>query len=134
MARGRPHKCPYCEATKSVAKGFRYNRDGKVRLRRCKVCGRRWTVGPAPEEPESAGVPASRNEAPADATRPEGVPPDDGDSDEQGRDGREKRQQETGEPEEARRIELPLSGGGSPSQEDPGEERKEESEETFFTQ
>ena len=50
MGRGRPHKCPYCAATTSVAKGFRYNRGGKVRLRRCKACGRRWTVGLVADE------------------------------------------------------------------------------------
>ena len=32
------------------------------------------------------------------------------------------------------RTELSLSGEGSPSQNDPGEEGKEESEETFFAQ
>lgn len=49
MGRGRPPKCPYCGATgQSVAKGFRYNKNGAVRLRRCKACKRRWTIGPAP--------------------------------------------------------------------------------------
>ena len=56
MGRGRPHKCPYCEATSSVAKGFRYNKGEKVRLRRCKVCKRRWTVGPVHGDgPSAAG-------------------------------------------------------------------------------
>lgn len=45
MGRGRPHKCPYCGATKSAAKGFRYNKTGIVKLRRCKACKRRWTTG-----------------------------------------------------------------------------------------
>ena len=40
----RPHKCPYCGLNRNTAKGFRRNRNGKVRLRRCKACGRRWTV------------------------------------------------------------------------------------------
>ena len=40
----RPYKCPYCGQNRNTAKGFRQNRDGKVRLRRCKACGRRWTV------------------------------------------------------------------------------------------
>lgn len=56
MSRGRPHKCPYCNATRSVAKGFRCNKSGKVRLRRCKECGRRWTVGPSLET-EIAEIP-----------------------------------------------------------------------------
>ena len=41
---------------------------------------------------------------------------------------------EAPESEQERRIELSLGGEGSPSQDDPGEERKRESEETFFTQ
>jgi len=56
MGRGRPHKCPYCDATKSVAKGFRYNQAGKVRLRRCKECGRRWTCGAVSDEGNSAAL------------------------------------------------------------------------------
>jgi hypothetical protein len=47
MGKGRPPKCPYCGSTKpSQAKGFRYNKSGIVRLRRCKACKRRWTLGP----------------------------------------------------------------------------------------
>ena len=43
---GRPYKCPHCGvAGKNVAKGYRYNKAaGKVRLRKCISCGRRWTV------------------------------------------------------------------------------------------
>jgi hypothetical protein len=50
MGRGRPHKCPYCAATRTVAKGFRYNKTGIVKLRRCKVCKRRWTTGLAEDK------------------------------------------------------------------------------------
>ncbi len=47
---GRPFKCPYCGVSgKSVAKGFRYNKSGKVRLRKCRACNRRWTAGPSPK-------------------------------------------------------------------------------------
>ena len=45
----RPYKCPYCGSSKSIAKGFRRNQGGKVRLRQCKGCRRRWTVGPSAE-------------------------------------------------------------------------------------
>lgn len=45
---GRPHKCPYCRSAKSIAKGFRYNRGGAMRLRKCLGCHRRWTAGAAP--------------------------------------------------------------------------------------
>ena len=128
MGRGRPHKCPYCEATKSVAKGFRYNKGGKVRLRRCKACGRRWTTGLAPDDQsseatvveEAAPVPADQfadNAAVAPGHVEETAASDD----------------EIGEDPEGR-TELPLSGEGSPSQDDSGEEGKEESEETFFAQ
>jgi len=41
---GRPHTCPYCGQRNSISKGVRRNRAGSVRLRRCKDCGRRWTV------------------------------------------------------------------------------------------
>ncbi len=47
MGRGRPHKCPYCGSTKTASKGFRYNRAGTVKLRRCTACKRRWTAGVA---------------------------------------------------------------------------------------
>jgi len=130
MARGRPHKCPYCEATKSVAKGFRYNTAGKVRLRRCKSCGRRWTVGPVPADSGDAGVGAPSGETATDMTYSEESPPDDGVRGEQEQNENETQQETTDE----RRIELPLSGERSPSQDDSGRERERESEETFFTQ
>lgn len=132
MARGRPHKCPYCEATTSVAKGFRYNRAGKVRLRRCKSCGRRWTVGPVPADIRSDGVDAPKNEASANAASSDDIPPEGGCQEQDGM--QEEQLHEAPESEQERRIELSLGGEGSPSQDDPGEERKRESEETFFTQ
>ena len=134
MARGRPHKCPYCEATKSVAKGFRYNRSGKVRLRRCRSCGRRWTVGPVPEEPSNTKSDAPGGEDTRYMTNSEERPADAGVSNEQERDESEKQERDSTQPEEDRRIELPLSGEGSPSHEDPGKGKETESEETFFTQ
>jgi len=135
MGRGRPHKCPYCEATKSVAKGFRYNKAGKVRLRRCKDCGRRWTTGLVPDEMEE--IPRNF------AAEPPGENPgfeeldftNQAESAEKGEEQREVSRvtEETGT-EEERRTELPLSGEEGPSHEDPGEERTEEFEETFFVQ
>jgi len=57
MKRGRPYKCPYCNiAGENVAKGYRYNKSGKVRLRRCKACGRRWTTGAVSEDDTGAQV------------------------------------------------------------------------------
>ena len=56
MGRGRPHKCPYCGATRTVAKGFRHNKTGIVKLRRCKVCKRLWTTGPANDANRDKGV------------------------------------------------------------------------------
>ena len=47
MGRGRPPLCPNCGKARSVMKGYRYNKGGIVRLRRCLACKRRWTVGPA---------------------------------------------------------------------------------------
>ena len=111
MGRGRPHKCPYCAATKSVAKGFRYNKDGKVRLRRCKICGRRWTAATAiGEQSSSICAPEDNSGLSSDALSGYGA-----------------RQASN------RAIELSLSAEGSPSQEDSGGEGKEESEETLFT-
>lgn len=46
----RPFKCPYCGSTSNQSKGFRYNKAGAVRLRRCNSCGRKWTVGGVPVE------------------------------------------------------------------------------------
>ncbi|MBT4814330.1 MAG: IS1 family transposase [Lentisphaerae bacterium] len=63
---GRPYKCPYCGQNNSIAKGFRRNTGGKVRLRRCRSCGRRWTVKDslAPHN-DSVPVPsASQEESP----------------------------------------------------------------------
>lgn len=45
----RPFRCPYCGSSKNIAKGFRRNKHEKVRLRQCKGCRRRWTVGPVAE-------------------------------------------------------------------------------------
>ena len=133
MTRGRPHKCPYCEATTSVAKGFRYNKAGKVRLRRCKSCGRRWTAGAVHEEqkPDAGGgdqETMEMAEVPDDYTSEPAV--DVPDQVEQGKEIAES-DQETGE-EPDRGIELSLSGEESPNHEDSGEERLEEAEDTFL--
>jgi transcriptional regulator NrdR family protein len=44
MMVGRPYKCPYCSSTRTSWKGWRRRQDGKVRLRRCQVCKRRFTT------------------------------------------------------------------------------------------
>ena len=41
---GRPHKCPYCGASKTVSKGVRKTKTmGKRRVRLCKACRRKFT-------------------------------------------------------------------------------------------
>ena len=136
MGRGRPHKCPYCEATKSVAKGFRYNRSGKVRLRRCKGCGRRWTVGTVQEEEMTDSPPPvtiDRQENPPALQEAEAAGHEPTAADHP-TDRTEDRNLDDRAPEENRSIELSLSGEESPSQEDPGRERDEETEDTWSTQ
>jgi transposase-like protein len=33
-------KCPYCGSSQTILKGFRYNKSGAVRIRKCKDCGK----------------------------------------------------------------------------------------------
>ena len=40
---GRPYKCPRCSSTETTWKGYRRLKEGKVRLRKCKSCGRKFT-------------------------------------------------------------------------------------------
>jgi len=40
--RALERKCPYCGSNKTILKGFRYNKAGAVRLRKCKVCNKRF--------------------------------------------------------------------------------------------
>jgi len=40
----RPFKCPYCESTKSIWKGYRKRQNDRVRLRKCSACKRKWTT------------------------------------------------------------------------------------------
>ncbi len=40
---GRPYKCPYCESTETIWKGYRPLTTGKVRLRQCRKCRRKFT-------------------------------------------------------------------------------------------
>ena len=35
-------QCPYCGSAETTLKGFRYNKSGAVRLRKCKICKRRF--------------------------------------------------------------------------------------------
>jgi len=39
----RPYKCPNCSSKETTWKGYRKLKDGKVRLRKCKKCGRNFT-------------------------------------------------------------------------------------------
>ena len=41
---GRPYKCPYCGSTETTWKGYRVRKEGKVRLRRCRKCKRKFTT------------------------------------------------------------------------------------------
>ena len=41
---GRPYKCPYCGEGKSIWKGYRPLKDGKVRLRQCRICSRKFVT------------------------------------------------------------------------------------------
>ena len=40
---GRPYKCPYCRGTKTIWKGYRPLKEGRVRLRQCTKCWRKFT-------------------------------------------------------------------------------------------
>jgi len=41
---GRPFKCPFCQASESVPKGFRKTKTmGLRKIRRCRVCKRKFT-------------------------------------------------------------------------------------------
>ena len=41
---GRPYKCRYCRGTNTIWKGYRVRSTHKVRLRKCKDCGRKFTT------------------------------------------------------------------------------------------
>ena len=44
MARGRPHKCPYCGSQNTTYKGSRVTKtQGIRRIRYCKSCKRKFT-------------------------------------------------------------------------------------------
>jgi len=36
-------RCPYCKSSQTTWKGYRQLVKGRVRLRRCKKCGRKFT-------------------------------------------------------------------------------------------
>lgn len=53
---GRPHKCPYCGATRTISKGIRRTKTlGDRRIRRCKACGRKFT--PRNQKPATSETP-----------------------------------------------------------------------------
>jgi len=108
MGRGRPPRCPYCKASKSVLKGYRYNKTGTVKLRRCLACKRRWTVGPAlkgtkPPSPEAGGTAPAKAQPAAPTNEPTG---------------------QINHLDKDKNLELTLSGEGSPSHYDPGGEER----------
>lgn len=111
MGRGRPRKCPYCGATKSVAKGFRYNKTGTVKLRRCKACNRRWTTGPGTAE-DACFAQDVASQKHTDAQSASVM--------------KETASAEAKPFNEQESVELSLGGGVRPSQEDPGAEEKTE--------
>jgi transposase-like protein len=39
-------KCPHCNSSETVWRGFRYNEKTKKRLRLCKACGKKFTPDP----------------------------------------------------------------------------------------
>lgn len=41
---GRPFKCPIVVATNQSGKGIGSSREGKVRLRKCKLCNRKFVT------------------------------------------------------------------------------------------
>ena len=42
--KGRPYKCPRCGSTRTSWKGYRPLKNGRVRLRRCRACKRKFTT------------------------------------------------------------------------------------------
>jgi len=108
MGRGRPPRCPYCKATRSVLKGYRYNKAGTVKLRRCLACKRRWTAGPGPKGKK----PSSREAGGNDRTQPQADVP------------RTEASAEVEQSDKDKKIELTLSGEVSPSHYDPGREER----------
>ena len=62
---GRPFKCPYCpSSTDTVSKGVRRTKTmGVRRLRKCKVCGRKFTPKYQPEVSVTSGPDQTRSSA-----------------------------------------------------------------------
>ena len=111
---GRPYTCPYCGVMgESLAKGFRYNKSGKVRLRRCKSCGRRWTI--------EGSLISADDVSPSDATSGAEAP-DQPEAETQS-------SEEAGLPPPPAEESSRYGADGSPSQNDPGGEREEENKE-----
>ena len=108
MGRGRPPTCPYCKKTRSVMKGYRYNKMGIVKLRRCLACKRRWTAGPA----SKGNKPPSRQAGGNPPAEPQPAVP------------MIESAAEIDRLDKDRNLELTLSGEGSPSHYDPGREER----------
>ena len=69
---GRPYTCPNCSSTRTIWKGYRIVRAGRVRLRRCKDCGRKFTSRRFEEEaPELTTTPEDGFENTAETIAPE---------------------------------------------------------------
>ena len=57
MKRGRKPRCPFCGSSQSISKGVRKTATmGKRKLRVCKGCKRKFTVGRKPQEAKKAGA------------------------------------------------------------------------------
>ena len=48
---GRPYKCPHCSSNATIWKGRRKLKEGAVRLRKCKGCGKKFTTHKHEEKP-----------------------------------------------------------------------------------
>jgi len=69
---GRPYTCPNCSSTRTIWKGYRIVRAGRVRLRRCKDCGRKFTSRRFEEEaPESCATTEDGGETRTEMIAPE---------------------------------------------------------------
>jgi transcriptional regulator NrdR family protein len=69
---GRPYTCPNCSSTQTIWKGYRIVRAGRVRLRRCKDCGRKFTSRRFEEEaPQLATTPEHARESRTEMIAPE---------------------------------------------------------------
>ena len=69
---GRPYTCPYCSSTETIWKGYRLVKAGRVRLRKCKSCSRKFTTRKFFQEGEMDDSPSLEavSEVPAELEEP----------------------------------------------------------------